>query len=106
MNISVINDTVYSCNYCSLWCGDTSSSRRRSGHLSQWWRRRTFACFGQWWHLTPMSSVSFSRLLQKGLIICVLESIISFSLPRMIVILFQEYYLNDNIYSYIWHHFK
>src|SRR6218665_2893002 len=49
----------------------------------------------------PMSPISFSLLLQKGLIICVLESIFFFSLLRMIVILFQEYYLNDNIYIYI-----
>src|SRR6218665_2514202 len=80
---------------------DTSSSRRRSGHLSQWRMRRTFACFGQWWHLTPMFSVSFSRLWQKELTICVLESILFFCLLRMIDILCQEYYLND-IYIFIY----
>src|SRR6218665_2932092 len=49
----------------------------------------------------PMYSVRFSRLLQKGLIISVLESILFFSLLRMIIILFQEYYLNGYIYIYI-----
>ena len=36
-----------------------------------------------------------------GQINCILESILFFSLLRMIVILFQEYYLNDNIYIVI-----
>ena len=43
----------------------------------------------------------FSRLLQKGLIICVLESILFFFLLRMIVILFKNYYFNDNIFIYM-----
>jgi len=89
-------------------CDDTSSSRCRSGHLSQWRRRRTSVCFGQWWHLNPMCSVSFSLLLPKGRIICLLESILFFSLLRTIVLLLQEYYLNDrsNIYKLTWYHFK
>src|SRR6218665_618196 len=60
------------------------------------------ACFGQWWHPTPMCSVSFSHRLPKGCIICILEDIPFFSLLRMIVILFQEYYLNDNMINDIY----
>src|SRR6218665_2686787 len=32
----------------------------------------TSTCFGQWWHLTPMCSISFSCQLPKGRIICIL----------------------------------
>ena len=78
-------------------CGDFCCFRHRSGHLGQWRRRRTSACYAEWWHLTPMCSVSFSRPLPKGhnYNLRPISHRPTFLLPpRMTVTLLQEYCLN------------